>query len=462
MGLITLTSKSRPDISYLMSENLPGIYCHHGEGCEAEMFRGPYNCHHSKDLMEEEMTQALVTTQPRPMALRQFTDAEVATIKNTIARGCSDEEVALFIAACSTMDLNPFAREIYAIRRRARERVAGTNNWENVERMVITIGVDGYRKVAASSGLYAGQEGPFFSDDGEHWTDVWLKNAPPKVCKVVVHGQGFKTPVTAICRWDRYAPNPLQGQWKDAGPEMLAKCTEVLALRRAFPAQMQQLDTSARNLGVTVDDIATDVREAPQEPTGSLSQPAEPEPDVPDGEYRDVDGTPPWEGENRFAEGTPEPEPPETKRRADDHDVLVTPDGGQGYVEKYAHEAMKSDVVKQAIEETVLPPLDVAKTMVRDGVRQLHKDLSKELYVELCKELVEAAPSLRKDGRISPAGLTLPQRGPVLEIVRKYQASLEEQALDPDNPTCCDTPNLAFPPDSLVLTCKACGTVYPT
>jgi phage recombination protein Bet len=486
MGVELIPSASRPGLGYWMAEVVDGVWCHDGEGCERERFAGPYNCRHSKDMMEDEMTQALTTTSPRQMAQRQYSQAEIDTIKNTIAQGCTDEEVALFIAACQSTDLNPFAREIYAIRRRSRQRVPGKNEWTDVEKMTIQIGVDGYRKVAASSGLYAGQEGPYWSDDGVTWTDVWLKDKPPKVCKVIVHGHGFKTPVTAIGRWDMYvqtnSQGQLQGLWKTNGPEMLAKCVEVLALRRAFPSQMQGLETNARAAGLPVGDVA-EVPEAPALGTGADSERVTPPADAQDGEYREVpEELPGWE-ETEKALRVARP-----GRRSDDHDVLLTPDGGQGYVEKYAHEAMKSDELKAAVDKMLPwegeprmengllvgrmtnadvipedePPMTIeqARAYVRNTLKEFHKNPGGEKYAELCRAIVNVAPGMRKDGKISATAMTEHKAKEVIEIIRKFT---EPPVLDPENPTCCPVASaetMAFAADGQ-LVCKACGTLYP-
>jgi phage recombination protein Bet len=154
-------------------------------------------------------------------AITLWTPEQTQLISSTIAPGCSNDELRLFAYACQRTGLDPFSKQIYAIKRGGK--------------MTIQAGIDGLRAIAERTGQLDGSETYWCGDEGE-WKDVWLSSKPPAAAKTIVHRKGSQHPFIGVARFADY--NAGQGLWSKMPATMIAKCSEALALRKAFPADM--------------------------------------------------------------------------------------------------------------------------------------------------------------------------------------------------------------------------------
>lgn len=160
--------------------------------------------------------------------LTTWTPEQAQLISTTIAPGCSSDELKLFAYACQRTGLDPFSKQIYAIKR---------------GKMTIQVGIDGLRAIAERTGQLDGSETFWIGDtEGSQWSDVWLGSKPPSAAKTIIYRKSCGHPFVGVARFQDY--NAGQGLWSKMPAAMIAKCSEALALRKAFPADMSGVYTT--------------------------------------------------------------------------------------------------------------------------------------------------------------------------------------------------------------------------
>lgn len=168
-----------------------------------------------------------------------------------------DVAVRLLEETCARTGLDWKQRHIYLINRGGK--------WS------VTVSIDGFRLIANQDPEYAGQEGPFWTmGPAEPWTDIPPDKTPYAAKVGVVRlNNGIKTTTWGVAKFADY--NARSPMWTKFASTMIAKCAEMLALRKALPGrlgglygveEMDQADAgkSARNskstkVGASVDQV---------------------------------------------------------------------------------------------------------------------------------------------------------------------------------------------------------------
>lgn len=167
-----------------------------------------------------------------------FDNKKLDLLKNTICKGSNDEEFELFLHACQRTGLDPFMRQIYAVKR-----------WDSQlkrESMTIQTGIDGYRLIAERTGRYSPGKEPTYQYDG----NGNIVSATAYVKKQTSDGTWHEIASTAF--FNEYCQKTKEGKptrfWMQMAHTMLAKCAEALALRKAFPGDLSGLYTKEEML----------------------------------------------------------------------------------------------------------------------------------------------------------------------------------------------------------------------
>lgn len=165
--------------------------------------------------------------------------ARLVPLKNALGiQDLTDQEMDLFAMVALRMRLDPFQKQVYAIKRKGK--------------VTFQVGIDGFRSSAEETDQYRGSDEPVFGP--------WIEKpfGHPEYATVVVHRalpDGTTIAQSSTAYWDEFYPGPDQGfQWQKMPRVMLAKCAEAAAFRRAFPKrfggvyvteEMQQADAAA-------------------------------------------------------------------------------------------------------------------------------------------------------------------------------------------------------------------------
>lgn len=181
----------------------------------------------------------------------KYTQEQIELIKNTIAKGATNDELSMFTMLAQQYGLDPFLKEIWFIKR-AKKIKDNKGNWDyprlangeidysNADTLIMT-SRDGYLKIAQRDDNFDGiisfpvREGDLFEIDAENYKvthkfglkrgaiiGAWCKVDHKKRKPVIVYAD-FK---------EYFAPNSTI--WKQYPSAMIQKVAEVLALKRQF------------------------------------------------------------------------------------------------------------------------------------------------------------------------------------------------------------------------------------
>jgi phage recombination protein Bet len=154
-----------------------------------------------------------------------WTREQIETIKQTVARGANDAQLALFLQTCRSRNLDPFTRQVF------------------YTPQGIIVSIDGFRAIAERTGCYAPGPTRYEYDENKALVAAYV------TVRKLVAGTWFDVEESAF--YEEYrGSSPI---WKSKPRVMLAKCAESRALRRAFSSDLsgvysaEELDQAQRD-----------------------------------------------------------------------------------------------------------------------------------------------------------------------------------------------------------------------
>lgn len=157
----------------------------------------------------------------------------LAVLRQTVAKGSTDSEFAMFLEFCKATKLNPFKREIWFIKGRDYTNKMG-NKIEGAVQLIT--GFNGYLAIANSHPQFNGIESDIVKND----------DGSIDYATATVHRKDRKYPsVAKVFFKEFYKPgfNGKESTWDKMPSVMIIKVAKSHALREAFPQELGGLHT---------------------------------------------------------------------------------------------------------------------------------------------------------------------------------------------------------------------------
>lgn len=188
----------------------------------------------TKKVPKTKKAQTIVKISPPPDRPWMLSQEEITLVKNSIAKGASDEELGYCLTVARRYKLDPFKQQIWFVKRWDKSADngkggKGTNVWTP------QVGINGLLFAAARDhkhdfgSVSLPEYGPMVKNSSGNMSPEWAR--------VKVWKKGESEPTEAQAWWDEYAPFDLSTApfWRKMPRRMIGKCATALAIRQAYP-----------------------------------------------------------------------------------------------------------------------------------------------------------------------------------------------------------------------------------
>jgi phage recombination protein Bet len=171
-----------------------------------------------------------------PAGEMTWTRDQVDLVKRTVAKGASDDELRLFMHVCQRTKLDPFAKQIYFIKR-----------WDTDSQQMVfqpQTAIDGLRLIAERTGEYEGMARAVVVRRGRRVEGRLDGRRRIAVAAKVDRQARRAASPQAVALMREYVQTKRDGtptrMWSAKGMpvHMIGKCAEALALRAQFPQEL--------------------------------------------------------------------------------------------------------------------------------------------------------------------------------------------------------------------------------
>jgi recombination protein RecT len=170
-----------------------------------------------------------LTVSQKISSLTGFKEEEISLIKNTVAKGTTDSELALFLSTCKSVSLNPLMKQIWCYK-------------DHRGNLLVFAGRDGFLNIAQNNKRWNGMTSFEVCENDSFEIDVakGIVNHKPNFknrgniigAYCIVKPLGCELPTVEWADFKTY--NKGKFVWADFPAEMIKKVAEIHALKKAF------------------------------------------------------------------------------------------------------------------------------------------------------------------------------------------------------------------------------------
>jgi phage recombination protein Bet len=180
-----------------------------------------------------------------------LTDERIELVRRTVAKGATDDELAMFFSLAERYELDPFAKEVWCICNLNRDGSRKLDKYGEPYPAQITASRDGFLAIANRHPAFDGMESDVVceNDDfqrvpnGVVHTYGAAERGKPRGAYALIYRKDRAVPTFFFAKWVEYGePNlryddgklKTQSPWVRYPSAMILKVAEAMALKRAF------------------------------------------------------------------------------------------------------------------------------------------------------------------------------------------------------------------------------------